>query len=192
MRRNIVGLLAVALMCVCGVAAATPIVYNVYISDGTETVSGTITTDGTIGVLAAGDITAWHLAAVGPQTFGPATGAGVECLPDFLGGCGLGATSSTLFSIGDPFCTFPPCLPLGQVSFLGPGGTSIGFSVLGIDVVGIEAGTCGPGCNGGYPLQGLGPIGATPEPGTFSLLGLALAGLGFARKRSRGRQSTAV
>jgi hypothetical protein len=40
MRGNIVGLLAAALMGVCGVASAN-IVYNVLISDGVETVMGT-------------------------------------------------------------------------------------------------------------------------------------------------------
>jgi hypothetical protein len=50
MRPNLFGSLAFALMCVCGLARSS-IVYNVNITDGTETISGTITTDGTIGAL---------------------------------------------------------------------------------------------------------------------------------------------
>ena len=50
MRRNIAGVLTVALMCVCGVARPS-IVYDVNITDGIETISGTITTDGTTGTL---------------------------------------------------------------------------------------------------------------------------------------------
>ena len=63
MRGNIVGLLAVAFLCVCGPAQSTAIVYTIDIGAGALT--GTITTDGTIGVLAAGDIIAWDLAVPG-------------------------------------------------------------------------------------------------------------------------------
>jgi hypothetical protein len=42
---NMVGLLAAVLMCVCGIARAD-IVYDINISDAVETVTGTITTDG--------------------------------------------------------------------------------------------------------------------------------------------------
>ncbi len=55
MKPKILGLISVVLLGVCGVASSS-IVYNVDITDGTETVSGTITTDGNTGALAAGDI----------------------------------------------------------------------------------------------------------------------------------------
>src|SRR5438046_8443851 len=88
MRANIVGLLAVALVCVCGVARSN-IVYDVNISNGTETISGTITTDGNTGPLVPGDIIAWNLMAVGPDQVPP---GGVSCGL----GCGISATLSDL------------------------------------------------------------------------------------------------
>src|SRR5271155_4209808 len=63
MRGKIIGLLAVALMSLYGVASAN-IVYNIDITDflgGPNSVTGTITTDGDTGTLAVGDITAWTL-----------------------------------------------------------------------------------------------------------------------------------
>ena len=57
-------LAAAALLAVCGASAlqAGAVVYNIVNYPGLEngwTVSGTITTDGTIGTLSASDITAW-------------------------------------------------------------------------------------------------------------------------------------
>src|ERR1700720_4677145 len=95
MRKNIVGLLAVVLIGLCGVAAATPIVYGVNISDGTETVTGTITTDGNLGTLVAADITAWSFTAIGPVTFSinsTLLGALIRCGAS----CGLMATPTSL------------------------------------------------------------------------------------------------
>ena len=101
MRLNAAGLLTAALICVCGVASAN-IIYNVNITDGTETVSGTITTDGSTGTLAPADITAWDLTATGPVAFSinSAPPGALFCVP---GDCGLQATLSSLtYDFSDP------------------------------------------------------------------------------------------
>ena len=63
MRGNISRLLAMVLICVCGVASAN-IIYNVNLSGGGETLKGTITTDGDTGVpLTPADFISWSLLA---------------------------------------------------------------------------------------------------------------------------------
>jgi PEP-CTERM motif len=188
MHKNIVGLLAVALIWVCGVAAATPIVYNVNITDGTETVSGTITTDGMIGTLVAGDVTNWALSATGPVALSinsTLPGAIVDC--DSMPSCGLVATA-------DGGLEYDFSNPTALIEFFiipGPPGVVIHAGGVTIYLLAI------PGNPPPYDISipgGLRQIGtaSVAEPGTLTLLGLALAGLGFARKRFRGRKSTAV
>jgi PEP-CTERM motif len=182
MRGNILVLLAVALTCVCGVAKSTPIVYNVDIAGQGETVTSTITTDGVIGGLVAADITAWSLTASGPiglSINSSLVGAGVSCAPS---GCGLTASLSDLiYNFADSSLALYFRVP-------DDGSISLFFSAFQVAVG-----------NGGGPnfVVGTGPIiatasGSVPEPGTFALLGLALVGFGFARKRFPGRRSTAV
>src|SRR5947207_4272519 len=87
--KNVLGLLAAALMCVCGVASAN-IIYNVDISGNGETVTGTITTDGASGLLTAADFVSWSLVVTGRVAFTdsgppfpafcPAPGCGVSAL----------------------------------------------------------------------------------------------------------------
>jgi hypothetical protein len=179
MRGNIVGLLAAALMGVCGVARPS-IVYTVNISDGIEMVSGTITTDGLIGTLNASDITAWDLTAAGPVAFAENSSIpGAFLLCSF--GCGLTATATTLaydFSSQIAGTGFFDCA----------GNCQIQLDTGAVDVFKASAGHFISESGNTVIARAA----AAPEPGTFTLLGLGLAGLGFARKRSRGRQSTAV
>jgi hypothetical protein len=72
--RTSIPLMALALMCGAHGAEAA-IVYNVDITNGTETLTGTITTDGQTGPLAATDFTAWSFTASNPASFGPITQA---------------------------------------------------------------------------------------------------------------------
>jgi hypothetical protein len=186
MRGSIIGLLAAALICVCGVARSAPIVYNVDITDGFEAVSGTITTDGLIGSLAMSDIISWTLSASGDlivPSFGSSDpGAYIDC--SSCPALALTATpSSLIFDFG--------------------GQGFVGFNVvvlphaLGLLLGGIHEHWSVRTDSSVYDtFVGSSPqviaTASVPEPATVALLGLALACIGFARKRSRGRQSTAV
>jgi hypothetical protein len=200
MRGNIAGLLAVALMSVCGVASAN-IIYNVDITDGTETVSGTITTDGVIGALDVSDVIAWDLIAVGPvsfhtQSLDPTQDSFDQCGANVPGvGCGITATSDQLVFTSVATPGFPYRLGLGYN--ITPGTTADGLNEIIFQPNGVEVSEFRfTPSQINYvirlPVPYLIGTAQVPEPGTFTLLGLALAGLGFARKRSRGRQSTAV
>ena len=193
---------ALALLCASGVASAD-IVYSVnltgsvppsfFSSGGTETVAGTITTDGTFGALTAADIVAYSLTASGVVPASIAGGvvpfpAQVSC---DASGCGVTATNTTL-------------------TFNGATGTSLGledFSNLvvlpgqptTIQVVvftssevivrtivedglfiSLEADFS---VTGPYALDGT-STGTVPEPSTLALLGFGLFGVALARRQS--------
>jgi hypothetical protein len=59
----LVGAMFAGAMALCAVtpSKANPIIYNVNLTIGSGSVTGTITTDGTLGVLAKADITDWNL-----------------------------------------------------------------------------------------------------------------------------------
>lgn len=174
MRSIIVSLLATALMCV-GQAADALIIYSVNVTDatGAETVTGTITTDGTIGSLGASDFIAWSFTASGPVPFGPRSGATlVSC---GAAGCGIITTATTLVVTGASgtdvsFPTPPGGILFGPGSFVvTPADPSFVFHTLTTSyTIATSART-------------------VPEPSTVLLLAIAVACLGFAYKRTRKR-----
>jgi hypothetical protein len=74
----------------CGVAAPShALTYDVNFSDGTNSATGTITTNGHTGVLLPSDITGWNLALHA----GGATGISIGTAPSFFGSPLLASTS---------------------------------------------------------------------------------------------------
>jgi hypothetical protein len=167
MRWNLTHWLTVAVVCGTHLAHASPIIYGVSISDGTETVAGTITTNGTVGTLSTADITGFSLSASGPITFGPITPGSIDCFAP----CGVIATPTTL--------TFAPIgNELDLTDF------PIGRIIFSFDV---EVNSFNPTL--GYNIFKIPPyiIGQAqvPEPATLALLGIGLAGIGFVRRRAK-------
>ena len=189
---NIVALVAAALIFECGVASASPMVYNVNIGGIGEAVSGTITTDGNTGAIdvlfGPVHITAWEFTASGflPLSLtSTAPGAKVNCAGV---GCGLTAVTAEIFTFyfsGNEAVTFGNLIG-GSISFDRAHGAIVQVSPP-LEQVFIAGPFTFPAALASIPEPA--PI---PEPSTFTLLGIALAGLGFARRRPLGRRGTAV
>jgi len=191
-RGTLAGLLVVAFMSLCGVARAD-IIYNVYVTNtgGTETVTGTITTDGNTGPLASGDITAWDLMATGVDTFTISSADSGSSFVCDITGCGLSASLADLSpATGTAYFEEVPGVLPGSPP---PSWDAILFSEnlwSATECVSTSL-HCQVGPDNNYAEEG-GLIASVPEPSSLAVLGLGLAGLGFARKRLRGRQATAV
>lgn len=215
MRTRLAGLLAVGLMCHWGHALAQEITYDVNLTlpgwdDGQPivgTVTGTITTDGSLGVLSAADVLNWNLALTsgfpgqGPvQLFGPGSGSLVNSTLNLGGSNGspLDATASLLTLEPGPN-------PVNEeVQFINTGFVD-GYFFMNCGGGGYANGCAiailsGQSENGNYTLplapltladQGQAvvipppPPPHVPEPGTLSLLTLGLAGMGFMRLRKK-------
>jgi hypothetical protein len=177
------GLLACA-----SLAQAGPITYTLTVTTiGSGTVTGSITTDGTLGTLTDADIIDWNIALKpNPGTpftlFGPLSGNNSGYLSS---GSNLSATATQLafdFSL-DGFSLFQnPAAgsSINYICFAGNGtlcGNFNGPSINdGTDVFGVNTQT--------EPLSSvvIGAAAGVPEPSTVGMLGLGLIGLGFARR----------
>lgn len=206
MRGYCMRLLAVAIMIVSGVARAMPITYDLSFGSGTpDKLTGSITTDGTIGPIFSGNVLGWSFHSVGSVPF---TISGVDFpspAPPRAGtGCHDGGGSC--FTAGLHFLSYN--FQARDASFYGestttpsslcdPGSTDqcfVHFLNLGLVQAGsppfFESGAIN------YPIPESGVVGTArvvPEPSPLAILGFALAGcLAFKRRRFRGHQSTAV
>lgn len=176
--------LALLLMAVCSAATADPTFYTINRTVGAGSVSGFIETDGTTGVLAAGNILDWNLLLNdGTDTFtllGPLSGANSEF---GLFGSGLSATSTNLiFQYSDAsFAIFQaPTLFTGFTLWCMQGTVQCTSETSPGDVVDVF------GPNQFTSLAGrqvVGTVQSIPEPATAALVLIGLAGLGFASRR---------
>jgi hypothetical protein len=173
-----------ALVLVGAFAGKADIVYNVDRTVGTGTITGTITTDGAIGVLAATDIVSYDLELAAAPNFLNLNGTtGVQVV-----GSDLTATAATLnfdFSGGAGFFLIQPGPEDGFHYYCDQ---TISGPCLDGETVAADSFEDG-GLNGtiaGDVVIGTAHTSAAPEPTFMMLTGLGLAGLTFAAYRRGG------
>jgi len=188
--------LAVILLAAPLSAVAGDITYDVEQAVGTGSVVGTITTDGTIGVLSSADVVAWDLTLRAPNLSG-GTQVLTQSNGTFSDTGGFGATASRLvFNYGGTS---------GQY-FIFQGGSDSDYW-CGADIGGIScngetdpAETIGYSKVGGRNAQVLSEAGvglksiasAVPAPTTVAMLSCGLLALGLVTMRKRHRSPAAA
>ena len=187
--KNVIGAAAIGLgmLSLAQFANAAPIMYSVNQTLGAGSAVGTITTDGTIGTLASADIVAWSLTLNdGTNTVLVQNGANNSYA--VITGGALTATSTDLFfNFSGPSSDFSIATPganpavWGQLCYTnfsncwGPAG--VGVYNVGGDGQSVYI------SQAGSHVIATGGTSVVPEPATLTLLGLGLAGLGFARRK---------
>jgi len=186
-----------ALFAICGVsvgpAGASNITYNIDISDGTNSVIGTITTDGTIGNLISiptDPFVSWNLQITIGSVSGSDIGPSVPFGDKSLGGA---LTSDTQF--------FLDFTRIGNSSLFILDGTNAGFTASNSgnpafpDANGISL-TVGS-TTGFIALPDdvsttIGVAAAAPEPSTWAMMILGFAGIGAMTYRRRKSSAIAA
>jgi hypothetical protein len=153
--------------------ASASVVYNFSETVNAFHVSGTLTTDGVIGVLSANDIQAFSLTVSGDPYVLTKANTSFS-----LVGSGLTATSSQLlFDFSANFGNFTAVgfSPLGAVGF---------DNYFGTETI-VFAGS--PHQSVALGNLVLGTVAAVPEPATWAMMILGFAGLGFMAYRRKDK-----
>jgi hypothetical protein len=177
---------AIAIACAATATAADAAVFDINRTIGAGSVVGTVTTDGTTGVLSTGNITAWSLTLDdGVSSFLLTDGNG-EVL---VLGSALSATATELLF---DFAQFGVALfqnpSIGSsVNYWCVEGPSSGCTFFGIangaaEVVATLAGDVGVVQSGQVVIGTTDAVGV-PAPAAMALFGLGLLGLAAARRR---------
>jgi hypothetical protein len=173
----------------------------------TDSVVGTITTDGTIGVLHSADISSWNLDLIDVTTpantyelttsnssivvdFGSVLNASATGLFfDFTntGGFGFQANVPGPYSGYHYWCLSQNYYACDSGNTIAPGDVYPGDSLD--DLVVADAGTQGQ--LGNSPLNQSGPSGV-PEPATWALVLVGFGGIGFMMRKSRRKGAVAT
>ena len=145
---------------------------------GTETFTGTITTDGTLGALSASNFVDWAITGSGPFSISvsQALGGSVSCGPS---GCGVTATSTELDLTGSGGFTFENFsglinMTVWQIGFGGGGG--FGYPQI-IEAIIIPSMGSPSGGFFGYSAATIATVSSTstvPEPSTIALIAIAM------------------
>jgi PEP-CTERM motif len=175
-------LLAVLLTVCAPLSLASPVVYSLSDHVGTDSISGTITTDGTIGVLASGDITSFIL------TFSDGISDVTFTESPFsidIEGSGVTASSTSLtidYGITGNF--FLQNVSGGPPYYCLSGGTTICGNLSGSGAF-LDGGNneMDVSRSGIQDFASIAAVGAVPEPELLSLVGLGMAAISVARRK---------
>jgi hypothetical protein len=172
---------------------------TVTINLGSESLTGEITTDGTLGQLGVANFTAWSIAGSGAVSFNVFSdfsplGSSSSSLSCRSSGCGVTATATELDFTGDDSTglTFANEFsgsfgsPIGQIEELSFGTGA--FTVLVGDTTGFPSGGVFQLSSGDYTIAKSGQApggGSAPEPNSLGLVTLSLALIGAMGLRRR-------
>jgi PEP-CTERM motif len=155
--------------------ASASVVYNVTDTVGSITISGTITTDGVIGVIHSNDITAYNLNLSGPPVGNLSTGNSSLT----LSGSSLTATATQLLfnyaDSNDDFLIESTTSP-NLIVFDNYLNTSVAFTQSSSFVAVPKAGDLV-----------IATVAAVPEPSTWAMMILGFAGIGFMAYRRKSQ-----
>jgi hypothetical protein len=193
MKSRTLRLIAVGLFsAMASVAQALPITYDlVNFTNGTDTLTGSITTDGTIGGIFNANVLAWSFTDTGPLAFSISSANPNVFQCKGSAGCFTASPSTLAFNFlattdpNDPFALFiAATTPLqGLITFANALGSPDAIGRIAVTAFNPTFGSWsvdGPP-NGVFAIGG----GATsvPEPGTLSLFAAGLIALGLMRRR---------
>lgn len=187
---------ALVALFVPGRAAATPIQYHVLdLITGAAGVSGTITTDGTLGVLTLGNLVAWDL-VITDGTNTASVKSGVNGSMAHTSAPGLPALTATLtelrfdFSGGADDLSFVDASPFdGQLCYTNYG-NCWGLPAVGVyNVGGVPSGSFFTALSGVQVIaSGGSAVAPVPEPSTLALAAAGLVALVASRANRASRR----